>query len=285
MTSKFYSAAVAARRWILDLYWRLRALPDDYPAWRADRDSRHLYRRLSEGELRAARKSDTVFVCGTGYSVLDISPEQWARIGRHDVLSFRDFPRQNFVKADFHVTGEIDDVDQYAAAINDNPLYDDTLFLVQEGIKAVMGNRLLGWRKLRAGRPVYRYRRRGRGMMIPFSRSFDEGVVHGFGSIVGVVNIAYLLGWKHIVLVGIDLYDHRYFFMPPDQTRDVEKAGLTYASAFTQGNQIVDHLGMWHDLMRNEGVQLHAYNPRSLLTKRLPVFDWSLVADPSPSQK
>jgi len=277
MAPLLFSAVSAARRWILDVYWRLRALPDDYPAWRADRENRNLYRSLSEDDLRAARKSDTVFVCGTGYSVLDISPEEWGRIGQHDVLSFRDFPKQNFVKADFHVTGEIDDVDEYAKAINDNPLYDETLFLVQEGIKAVMGNRLLGWRKLREGRNIFRYRRRGRGMMIPFSRSFADGVVHGFGSIVGVVNIAYLLGWKHIVLVGIDLYDHRYFFMQPDKTRDVEKSGLTYASAFTQGRQIVDQIGMWRDLLQAEGVHVYAYNPRSLLTDRLPVFDLSVL--------
>lgn len=277
MASLLISAVAAARRWTLDVYWRLRALPDDYPAWRADRENRNWYRCLSEDDLRAARKSDTVFVCGTGYSVLDISHEEWGRIGQHDVLSFRDFPKQNFVKADFHVTGEIDDVDEYANAINGNPLYDETLFLVQEGVKAVMGNRLLGWRKLRDGRKIFRYRRRGRGMMIPFSRSFADGIVHGFGSIVGVVNIAYLLGWKHIVLVGIDLYDHRYFFMPPDKTRDVEKSGLTYASAFTQGRQIVDQIGMWRDLLQAERVHVYAYNPRSLLTDRLPVFDWSAL--------
>lgn len=277
MASLLFSAVSAVRRWMLDVYWRLRALPDDYPAWRADRDNRNLYHSLSEDDLRTARKSDTVFVCGTGYSILDISPEEWGRIGQHDVLSFRDFPKQNFVKADFHVTGEIDDVDEYAKAINDNPLYDETLFLVQEGIKAVMGNRLLGWQKLRKGRKIFRYRRRGRGMMIPFSRSFADGVVHGFGSIVGVVNIAYLLGWRNIVLVGIDLYDHRYFFMPPDKTRDVEKSGLTYASAFTQGRQIVDQIGMWSDLLQADGVHVYAYNPRSLLTDRLPVFEWSAL--------
>lgn len=277
MASLLFSAASAVRRWMLDVYWRLRSLPDDYPAWRADRENRNSYRSLSEDDLRAARKSDTVFVCGTGYSVLDISPDGWGRIGQHDVLSFRDFPKQSFVKADFHVTGEIDDVDEYAKAINDNPLYDETLFLVQEGIKAVMGNRLLGWGKLREGRKVFRYRRRGRGMMIPFSRSFADGVVHGFGSIVGVVNIAYLLGWKQIVLVGIDLYDHRYFFMPPDKTRDAEKSGLTYASAFTQGRQIVDQIGTWSDLLKADGVHVYAYNPRSLLSDRLPVFDWSVL--------
>ena len=61
-----------------------------------------------------------------------------------------------------------------------------------------------------------------------FSRSIDSGVVHGYGSIISVVNIAYLMGWKNIVLVGIDLYDHRYFYVPDNETRSVEKRGLTF---------------------------------------------------------
>ena len=80
------------------------------------------------------------------------------------------------------------------------------------------------------------------GRMKPYSRSFNSGIVHGFGSVISVVNIAYLMGWKHIVLVGIDLYDHRYFYLPPNETRAVEKRGLTYKSPFPQSNQIVDQL-------------------------------------------
>lgn len=286
MSEKRVGLAPAVARWLINSYWQLVALPATVPAWLADIRHRRLYPRLSEEDLRRARKSDTVFICGTGYSVLDISPAEWSEIARHDVLSFRDFPRQQFVKADFHVTGEVDDVNEYAEAIRGNPLYDHTLFLVQKGFSALMGNRFIGWQKLRVGTPVFRYRRCGRGALVPFSRSFEDGVVHGFGSVVGMVNIAYLLGWKRIVLVGIDLYDHRYFFMPPDQTRTVEKAGLTYASPFNQGNRIVDQIGMWRDLMQEEGVEIYAFNPRSLLSRRLPIFDRSaLAADTQPENR
>ncbi len=268
-------------RVLLNTYWWLMALPANLPAWLADWRNRKYYPRVSEEDLVRARKSDTVFICGTGSSVLDIAPREWEGIAKHDILSFRDFPRQYFVKADYHVTGEVDDVDEYATVINENPLYDSTLFLVQEGFMATMGNRLIGCQKLRKGAPVFRYRRRSRGILAPFSRSFSDDVVHGFGSVVGMVNIAYLLGWKRIVLVGIDLYDHRYFYMPPNQTRSVEKAGLTFESPFTQGERIVDQIGMWRDRMQSEGVEVYAYNPRSLLTSRLPIFEWSSLVQNS----
>ncbi len=38
------------------------------------------------------------------------------------------------------------------------------------------------------------------------------------GTLVDAVNVAYCLGWKEIVLVGIDLYDSRYYWLPPDKT-------------------------------------------------------------------
>lgn len=262
-------------RYVFEAYWRIRALPEQLSEWCADRRNRHRYAALTEADLRRSRKSDTVFICGTGSSILSIATDEWSRMAEHDILSFRDFPRQTFVRADYHVTGEIDDADVYAAAINGNPRYEHTRFLVQEGLQAHMGNRLIGRLKLRPGVPVFRYRRRGRGQSIPFSRSFSDGVVHGHGSVVGMVNIAYLLGWKRIVLVGIDLYDHRYFYMPPDETREVEKSGLTSSDAFIMAAAIVDHIGAWAEAMRREGIRVVAYNPRSLLTERIPVFQWS----------
>jgi len=260
-------------RYCLEAYWRTMAAPGQFSEWWADRRNRHNYSVLTEVDLRRARKSDTVFICGTGASILSITPGEWEQMAQHDILSFRDFPRQTFVKADYHVTGEIDDADIYAAAINTNPRYDQTLFMVQEGFTARMGNRLIGRLKLRKGAPVFRYRRRGRGQSIPFSRSFAEGVVHGHGSVVGMVNIAYLLGWKRIVLAGIDLYDHRYFYMPPGETREVEKSGLTYESAFPAGSNIANQIGDWADAMRTEGVRLLVHNPKSKLAERLPVLD------------
>lgn len=278
MTLKIPKPLRTLGRYCLEAYWRTMAAPGQFSEWWADRRNRRNYPVLSEANLRRARKSDTVFICGTGASILSITPGEWARMAQHDIFSFRDFPRQTFVKADYHVTGEIDDADIYAAAINNNSRYDKTLFMVQEGFTAHMGNRLLGRLKLRKGTPVFRYRRRGRGQSIPYSKSFAEGVVHGHGSVVGMVNIAYIMGWKRIVLVGIDLYDHRYFYMPPDQTREVEKKGLTYASAFPSGSSIVDQIGDWADTMHAEGVHLYVHNPKSRLAERLPVFDRAEVA-------
>jgi hypothetical protein len=48
-------------------------------AWVRDRRGRRAYKTLSENELRAARRSDTAFVFGSGRSLVDVTPEEWER--------------------------------------------------------------------------------------------------------------------------------------------------------------------------------------------------------------
>ena len=94
-----------------------------------------------------------------------------------------------------------------------------------------------------------------------------------------MLSALHINGWKNIVLVGIDLYDHRYFYLPDNQTRSVEKRGLTFKSPFTQSSKIVAQLGLWNQHFNVEGVSLYSYNHRSLLVGKLPVFNSSLLKD------
>ena len=47
--------------------------------------------------------------------------------------------------------------------------------------------------------------------------------MHGYNSLTSVINIAYLMGWKKIILVGIDMHTHSYFYNPSNQIREIEK--------------------------------------------------------------
>ena len=102
------------------------------------------------------------------------------------------------------------------------------------------------------------------------STSLKDGLVHVSATLEECVNFAFLMGWKAIVLAGVDLYDRRYFWLPPDQpgygdtTTDIPHR--------TASTGIVDSLGAWRDRFAAEGVQLFVHNPRSLLTSRLPVW-------------
>jgi len=253
--------------YLIALYWYVRNL-----------FSQHKYTYVEQDELIAKRKSDTVFICGTGRSLLDISPESWDKIGQHDVLSFRDFPQQSYVNADFHVTGEIDDVDKYAQAINQNPRYDKTTFLVQRGWRSIGGNSLIGKRLLPFHAPIFRYKRKTRGSIEPLSKNLDDGIVHGFNSVTGMINLAYLLGWKNIVLVGIDMQNHTYFNHDPNTVRAVEKENVTNTSPYTNADKTLELIELWNGEIQPKGINLFSYNPNSLLKKIIPIFDWDKIS-------
>ena len=253
-------------------FWWWQAVPRCAAAWIRDARGRRRYRALSNEQLLATRRSDTAFIFGSGYSLNAIRAEEWRAIGRCDTMSFREFPRQSFVRADYHETGEVDFLDEYARRIRENPLYRDAVFVVQEGWRAFNGNNLIGRGLLTEGARVFRYSRTARGRAAAPSRAFADGLVHGFGSVFPVTNFAYLMGFRRIVLVGIDLNDKRYFWLAPDELRTYEKPGLAVDSVFTGADDIVSLMGVWRELLEKEGVALSVFNPGSRLTKVLPVF-------------
>lgn len=262
-------------------------------AWVRERISRRRYRVLTEEELRASRKSDTVFVFGSGASLNDITEGEWAYFDEHDVFGFNAFYNQRWLPVGFHllrggVYGELRwraFVEEDSAIIRSNPLYSDTIFLVQGEYLGHLSNQLLGYGFLPAGTRIFRYRSvRENG---PPTRSLAEGIRHVGTTLTDVVNAAYCLGWKEIVLVGVDLYDSRYFWLGPNETLAVDPATGKMVPAEinnVRGNRydeehntvrsgIVDLMGQWHGHLEREGVRLRVYNPRSLLARVLPVYE------------
>lgn len=210
---------------------------------------------------------------GSGSSLNDISAAEWSAIARCNTISFREFPRQRWIRADYHLTAEVDFLDEYAQRLRDNPLYAHTIFVVQAGWRAFNGNDLIGRGLLLPGARVFRFRRRSRGRVEPPSRSFDDGLVHGYNSVFDAINLAALVGFRDIVLAGVDLYDKRYFWLPPDRLRAYEKKSVALEEPFHAAAPIVDMAALWKRDLENRGVRLLVYNPRSLLAGALAVFD------------
>jgi hypothetical protein len=262
-------------------YAEVRQFPVRFKAWRAFRRQVANYHLLSDDDLRATRRSDTVFIFGSGASLNEISTEEWRSIEAHDTIGFNWFVRQTFVRCDYHLMREVGPSDLYEAGwlphlteffsiARTNPKFADTIFLLQTGFRATNGNRSIGlglaprdhriflWRSLvGAARP---------------SLSLARGLAHGQGTLNECINLAFLLGWTRIVLAGVDLYDRRYFWLghdeprPDDPVRDVNVAHKTVSS------DIVEGLGRWREMFEKRGVGLFVYNPRSLLREKLPLW-------------
>src|SRR4051812_34782280 len=197
-----------------------------------DRAGRRRYRLLSEQELLATRRSDTVFIFGSGRSLLEITDAEWAAIARFDTISLREFPRQEWVRADYHVTAEVDFLDDYARRLRENPRYAETVYVVAAGFLAEAANELIGRGLLPDGARVFRFRRTSRGRYAPPSPT-PRTLVHGYNSIFDATNLAVALGHRQIVLAGADYYNKEYFWLASGETRAYEKSGIEAASLFT----------------------------------------------------
>jgi hypothetical protein len=254
--------------------WRPGHLADCAKWWVLDRRGRRSYQLLSEPELRATRRSDTVFVFGSGKSLLDISAEEWARIAEHDTFGFNQFHEQHWVRVDYHLIAEVIDPDAYARSIRENDTYANTVFCVADGFFAHRGNELVARRMLPQGAPVFRFRRRSEPRPTPPSDSLRRGIVHYANSSVSATNLAVLAGWRRVVLVGVDLYDREYFWLPVGASIEGEAPGRTPQMRFPNTDRTLDIFRRWRPVFEARGADVLVYNPRSLLAGTLDVFSW-----------
>jgi hypothetical protein len=261
---------------------RLRALTVQVEPWLKFLAARRRYRLIDGQELRARRRSDTVYVFGSGASLNDISAAEWDAISRHDTFGFNWFVHQRFVRCDFHLIRGIPDtdfdrgvwkpqLDEYFGLIRSNPRFVDTVYCVQTGLRATNGNRALGHRLLPEGSSVFLWRTHTK-RREP-ARSFADGLTHAHSTLSEVVNLAFLAGWHRIVLAGVDLYDRNYFWLPPGETRTVDvRRSADAANPHVQAaTGLIDHLAAWNSAFERDGVQIEVLNPRSLLAGALPV--------------
>ena len=233
--------------------------------------------------MRATRRSDTIFVFGSGASLNELSPRELEEFEEHDTLGFNWFVRQRFLRCDYHVVREITDddldprvwrpaVEEYFRLVRESPFFAATVFVVQSGFRAINGNRAIALKLLPPGARVFRFRSLvGRWDLSP---SLGQGLAHRHATLEECVNFAYLLGWNRIVLVGVDLYDRRYFWLGPDETRETDRRrGASASDAHrTATTGLIEQMGDWGLRMQTSNVALEVYNPRSLLADVLPVY-------------
>lgn len=209
---------------------------------------------------------------GSGASLRDISDDEWQRISEFDTVAFSHFHRQRWVRVDYHLIVEVASAEDTAASIRSNPLYADTIFGMAKGWIAEAPNELIARRLLAPSARIFRWRRIARGRIAPASPRLSDGLVHGAGSIQDTVNFALVMGWRRIVVAGVDLYGDRYFWMSSGP--EAAQAAIPAAGRWAQADTVVSSLGLWRSAAAARGVDLCVYSSNSLLAEALPVFSW-----------
>lgn len=251
---------------------------------------------IGEDELRTRKRSDTIYIFGSGYSLNNLTAGDWSAIEKNDTMGFSYFVLQKYVRMDFHLIRELgvtahdnnerkdnwrDIFGAYGKILRTNTRYKDAVFVVQGGWPAYVGNRFVGGGFLPPGARLFRYRNGKRGNYPP-ARSFAEGLTHGPATVTDCVNFASILGWRRIVLCGIDLYDRRYFWQAPD--RDffgipglTDQGGGEYSgegdltSQHRTSEPMLKWAALWKSELAAQGIALEILNPKSRLAAVLPV--------------
>ena len=245
--------------------------------------------------IKTSRRKDTIFIMGSGYSINDITREEWQHfIDVGDILSFNYFFRGKFVPINYHICGEMDGAPNYGSVLMNskhregiksyyneifsNPCYKNTTYFLRYKIdftKAPVPIALWALFFLKAfkNKQVCPYR-----IVIPKDAILEPSdniyAISCIGAtLFDAVNIAYILGYKKIVLVGIDLYDRRYFWLGRNETHEGDlKRGNTYSNIHRTADKGIRGMAVWNKYLIKKGVRLYIYNPRSLLNKVLHIY-------------
>jgi len=184
-----------------------------------------------------------------------------------DTVGFSHFHRQRWVRVDYHLIAEVESASATTTSIRSNPLYADTIFGMTRGWMAEAANEMVADRMLPSGSRIFRWRRVARGMVVPPSRHLSNGLVHGAGSVQDTVNFALIMGWRRIVIAGVDLVGNDYFWMSSE-------AGKIPTERWAQADTVLASFRLWRELAAADGIELLTYSASSLLAEVLPIFEW-----------
>ncbi|MFV0237327.1 MAG: hypothetical protein ACK5HU_02160 [Flavobacteriales bacterium] len=257
------------------------------------------------------KKSDTVFIFGSGSSINDLSESDWSHIHKHDAIPMNYSFIEEKIKPTFFYN-ELTHDPKYWDVILDNiekrEDYKKAPMIIQYAnfIKQKISTGVSFYDKLTNVKkdnifmqmPYYhpipdkkilsdflKYRSKPKGML-PFTKST---LIHHLGSLSMIINLAYLAGYKKIVLMGIDMKDSRYFYqdtsynqnssallmrenIPPNSEEKPHNnvKETLYEAGFVPGDEYVK---IFNEVVLNpNGVDLFIGSKKALLYPELPYY-------------
>ncbi len=251
---------------------------------------------VNKNYLNLKKKSDTLFIFGCGSSLNNLTKVERDKINKNDTLGFNEsflFKNINFT---FHIhrggptrPGAVFSAKNYCKyfvkKINQNKNLKKTLFLFPSGYVANFTNLIIGYKILPLNIKFFLFIT-NRKNKLP-SQKFENGLTHLSGTLCDAINFGYIMKYKKIVLVGVDLYDSRYFFCPANTTKywddklndwrfeKITDKGIKFNSRHnTVRIGITNILNKWNIYLKKQNISLEVYNKKSLLKKYIKVFKW-----------
>lgn len=248
--------------------------------------------RLPPEEWQQLKKSDTLAVLGSGWSITEIGEARWAQLRRTDRFGFNFWHAHpelpNFYACESMVPGPI--LDQWVTiAERRSDDYRGVLKLITEVSpqKTEMVERApQGFRERAFTMPIQPcFARNGEELRHALLFLERKGVFTAMpprflkyrATVSMMVTLGAALGHRDIVLCGIDLRDPRYFYQADPALQGLRSSppGPTHATMVAKPNlmSIVDILAMMNEVvLKPRGVRLWVESATSALHPMLPVW-------------
>ena len=108
------------------------------------------------------------------------------------------------------------DAEEVIKQVNENSYLLGTIFLFPMGPTSTFSNKIFA-NNLWPSNLKYKFFMSNKLAKLP-QFHFKDGLTHSKGTLCSAISLACSLGYKNIVLIGVDLYDNRYFWLPSDKT-------------------------------------------------------------------
>lgn len=248
--------------------------------------------KINKKKFMKYKKSDTIVIYGSGWSINDLTEDDKRHLNKFDSIGFNWFCKSG-IPTTFYSLRE-------QTTLKQKGLENETSNTIINNIKQYYNNSCLiiidmlkssnAWRGKRGWTfdskifdnegiilkekyySLYKQQK-----YIPFFKKgksidiFNNHIMYATCTISNIFHIITWMGYKNIIFVGVDLYDHRYFWLPYDKLRQRTKKKQRkldsehFTAKFT--------LKMIKDMMQvYPKKKLYSFNSNSLLTKIIPEY-------------
>lgn len=241
------------------------------------------FKRKNPSDLgKGLHPEKRMFIFGSSFSINDITVSEWDEIRRKgSTMSFNMFYYADLVDIDYHVIREVIVAKNYLSRKSfselrrvNNKISRNRRFLKAKYfamIDSFSPGALLWYIFYGRRKCTYVYKNLfNRVASWPISESLEK-IPHGGTTLFDCINISYILGYKEIVLVGVDLKDSRYFYLDYNESHWLSKDVKPDTPHPTQ-TRVLLNIVEWNNHLKKQGVKLFSYSDSSLLRKILPIY-------------
>lgn len=256
-----------------------------------------LWEEVPIERLQDRRRSDRLFILGSGPSLARISPEQWTHVGWHDSFGINFSFLLDFVPT-YHILEDgkerwLREHMERVLSPRRRALAPSIWFISNRHVRRLIHPRYAP-RLFPEPARVCQFRQPRRIILEadrPFrTRDFERSVVYR-GTLSVVLHLGLSLGYRQFVLLGVDLHTYSHFFDGmPEMKAYVERDRAANAirlrqesfNAFPlmvpkagQFRRFDEYLYAVRELyLRPRGMELFVGNADNMLRPRLPLYEW-----------